>query len=137
MIKKMSDKQIKGKLGEDAVCEELKKRGHTLIARNYHKRVGEIDIISVVGNYIVFTEVKTRKCGAMVSGLEAVNFTKKKKIVLTADAYLTENPEILQKYPFVRYDIAEVWITRGDNPKVTRINIVENAFDTEGIYTVN
>ena len=133
----MSDKQVKGKLGEDAVCEELKKRGHTIIARNFHKRVGEIDIISATGNYIVFTEVKTRKLGAMVSGLEAVDFKKQKKIVLTADAYRTENPEILQKYPFARYDIAEVWITRGKEPRITRINIVENAFDTEGIYTVN
>ena len=133
----MSDKQEKGKLGEDAVCAELEKRGHTLIARNYHKRTGEIDIISAVGNNIVFTEVKTRKLGAQVSGLEAVNFTKKKKIVLTADAYLTENPQILQNYPFVRYDIAEVWITSGADPRIARINIVENAFDTEGIYTVN
>lgn len=133
----MSDKQEKGRLGEDAVCAELEKRGHTIIARNYHKRTGEIDIISAAGQYIIFTEVKTRKVGAMVSGLEAVNFTKKKKIVLTADAYLTENPQILQKYPFVRYDIAEVRITRGENPRITDINIVENAFDTEGIYTVN
>ena len=133
----MSDKQEKGKLGEDAVCAELEKRGHTVIARNYHKRIGEIDIISAIGRNIVFTEVKTRKLGAMVSGLEAVNFAKKKKIVLTADAYLTENPQILQQYPFVRYDIAEVWITRGSVPQITSINIVENAFDTEGIYTVN
>lgn len=133
----MSDKQEKGKLGEDAVCVELEKRGHAIIARNYRKRTGEIDIISAVGQYIVFTEVKTRKLGAMVSGLEAVNFAKKKKIVLTADTYLTENRDITQKYPFVRYDIAEVWITRGGSPRITRINIVENAFDTEGIYTVN
>ena len=133
----MSDKQEKGKLGEDTVCAELEKRGHMLIARNYHKRTGEIDIISAVGNNIVFTEVKTRKLGAMVTGLEAVNFTKRKKIVLTADAYLTENPQILQKYPVVRYDIAEVWITRGNDTRITRVNIVENAFDTEGIYTVN
>lgn len=119
------------------MCAELQKRGHTVIERNYHKRTGEIDIISAVGKNIVFTEVKTRKLGAMVSGLEAVNFAKKKKIVLTADAYLTENPQIMQQYPFVRYDIAEVWITGGADPRITSINIVENAFDTEGIYTVN
>ena len=132
----MNDKQVKGKLGEDAVCAELEKRGHTLIARNYHKRTGEIDIISAIGRNIVFTEVKTRKQGAMVSGFEAVNSAKRRKIILTADAYLTENPQILQQYPYVRYDIAEVWITRGNEPRITQINIVENAFDTEGIYTV-
>ena len=129
----MADKQEKGRLGEDAVCEELIRRGHTIVARNYHKRVGEIDIISRIGDFIVFTEVKTRRLGSMVSGLEAVNFAKKKKIVLTADAYLTENPCKL----WVRYDIAEVWITRGENPHITRVDIYEDAFDTEGVYTVN
>ncbi len=131
------DKQSKGKLGEDAVCAELEKRGHAILARNYRKRSGEIDIISAVGQYIVFTEVKTRKVGAMVSGLEAVNYSKKKKLILTADAYLTENRDILKKYPYVRYDIAEVWITRGESPGIVQLNIVENAFDTEGVYTVN
>ena len=133
----MSDRQEKGKLGEDAICAELEKKGHSILARNYHKRVGEIDIISTIEPYIVFTEVKTRKLGAMVSGLEAVNNTKRKKIVLTADAYLTENHDLLIKYPFVRYDIAAVWITCATKPLIARINIVENAFDTEGIYTVN
>lgn len=127
------DRQTKGKLGEDAVCAELERRGHTIIARNYHKRVGEIDIISQIDRYIVFTEVKTRKLGSMVSGLEAVNFTKQKKIVLTADAYLTENPTGLQP----RYDIAEVTVTRGDLPNITRIDIYEDAFSTDGIYTIN
>lgn len=127
------DRQSKGKLGEDAVCAELEKRGHTIIARNYHKRVGEIDIISRTDRYIVFTEVKTRKLGSMVSGLEAVNFTKQKKIVLTADAYLTENPTELQP----RYDVAEVTVTRGEFPRITGLTIYEDAFSTDGIYTIN
>lgn len=127
------DRQSKGKLGEDAVCTELEKRGHTIVARNYHKRVGEIDIISRTDRYIVFTEVKTRKLGSMVSGLEAVNFTKQKKIVLTADAYLTENPTELQP----RYDIAEVTVTRGELPRITGLTIYEDAFSTDGIYTIN
>ncbi len=128
-----TDKQRKGKLGEDAVCAELIKRGHRILERNYRKRVGEIDIISVIGGVIVFTEVKARKAGSMVSGLEAVNYTKKKKIIMTADAYLTENPCDL----CVRYDIAEVQLTRGSVPAVLRVDIYEDAFDTEGIYTIN
>lgn len=129
----MNEKQIKGRLGEDTVCGELVRRGHTILERNYRRRTGEIDIISRVDDYIVFTEVKARKVGSMVSGLEAVNFAKKKKIILTADTYLTEHPCNL----FVRYDIAEVWLSRGKNPAVVSVNICENAFDTEGVYTIN
>ena len=120
-------------MGEDAVCEELKRRGHKIIARNFHKRVGEIDIISEIDGFVVFTEVKAREIRSMVSGLEAVNFTKQKKIVLTADAWLSENPTRLQP----RYDIAEVEFTRGEFPRITRIEIYEDAFTADGIYTVN
>lgn len=127
------DRQSKGRLGEDAVRAELERRGHTIITTNYRRRIGEIDIISETGGYIVFTEVKTRKFGSMVSGLEAVSFAKQKKIVLTADSYLTENPTRLQP----RYDIAEVTITRGEFPKITGITIYEDAFTADGIYTVN
>lgn len=127
-----TDKQQKGALGEDAVCAELEKRGHTIICRNYRKKIGEIDIISKTGGFIVFTEVKTRKYNSLVSGLEAVNTAKQRKIVLTADVYLTENPTDLQP----RYDIAEVTIARGI-PVVTRIDIYEDAFTADGIYTVN
>ena len=128
-----TDKQIKGSLGEDAVCAELERRGHRIIERNYRRRSGEIDIISEVGNYIVFTEVKARKAGSMVSGLEAVDHAKKKRMIITADAYLTENPCNM----YVRYDIAEVRLTRGSFPRVIGVDIYEDAFDTEGIYTIN
>ena len=128
-----TDKQIKGSLGEDAVCAELERRGHRILERNYRKRSGEIDIISEVGNYIVFTEVKARKTGSMVSGLEAVDSAKKRKIILTADTYLTENPRGM----YVRYDIAEVRLAKGSIPRVLGVDIYEDAFDTEGIYTIN
>lgn len=127
------DKQGKGRLGEDAVCAELLKRGHRIIERNYRKPFGEIDIISEIGGFIVFTEVKTRKLNSMVSGLEAVDWRKQRKIVLTADAYLTEHDPDLQP----RYDIAEVAISRGEVPRVLRIDIYEDAFTADGVYTVN
>ncbi len=127
------DKKAKGQLGEDAVCALLTKRGHEILCRNYRKRCGEIDIISRKGEYIVFTEVKTRKQHSMVSGAEAVDNRKISKIVLTADKYLSENELDLQP----RYDIAEVTITWGDAPAVIRIDIYEDAFSADGIYTEN
>ena len=127
------NKTDKGRLGEDAVCAELLRRGHKIIARNYHKRVGESDIISSIDGFVVFTEVKAREIRSLVSGLEAVNFKKQKKIVLTADAWLSENPTDLQP----RYDIAEVEFTRGELPRIVSVKIYEDAFSADGIYTVN
>lgn len=126
------DKLEKGRLGEDAVCRLLMQRGHELIERNYHRRCGEIDIISKCGGFVVFTEVKARKRGSLVSGLEAVDFRKQAKIVRTADLWLSDNDTGLQP----RYDIAEVTLT-GEPPKVVSVEIYEDAFSADGIYTVN
>ncbi|MDY4587275.1 MAG: YraN family protein [Oscillospiraceae bacterium] len=126
------DKLEKGRLGEDAVCRLLLQRGHEIIARNYHRRCGEIDIISKCGGFVVFTEVKARKRGSLVSGLEAVDFRKQAKIVRTADLWLSDNDTGLQP----RYDIAEVTLT-GEPPRVVSVEIYEDAFSADGIYTVN
>ncbi|MGN1108343.1 MAG: YraN family protein [Oscillospiraceae bacterium] len=132
MTEREGDNQQKGRLGEDAVCELLIKRGHEILARNYHKRCGEIDIISRCGGFVVFTEVKARKRGSLVSGLEAVDFRKQAKIVRTADLWLSEHDTGLQP----RYDIAEVTLA-GSIPRVVGIEIYEDAFTADGIYTVN
>ncbi len=113
--------------------EELVRRGHRIIERNYRKPCGEIDIISEINGFIVFTEVKTRKLNSIVSGLEAVDTLKRSRIIRTADCYLNEY--ITQLQP--RYDIAEVMVSRGESARVLRIDIYEDAFDTEGIYTIN
>lgn len=131
------DKKRKGDLGEDYICAELIKRGHTIICRNFRIAGGEIDIISQVGRFIVFTEVKTRQLGSMVSGLCAVTASKQRRIVKTADFYLwniyaQSGAELLQP----RYDIAEVTITRGEAPLVVGAQIYEDAFTADGLYTI-
>ena len=126
------DRQEKGKLGEDAVCRLLEQRGHEILARNYHRRCGEVDIISKCGGFVVFTEVKARKRGSMISGLEAVNRSKQVKIIRTADLWLSDNDTGLQP----RYDIAEVTLA-GEPPGVVRLDIHEDAFTADGVYTIN
>ena len=126
------DKLEKGRLGEDAVCSFLEQRGHEIIARNYHRRCGEIDIISKCGGFVVFTEVKSRKRGSMISGLEAVNLRKQVKIIRTADLWLSDNDPGLQP----RYDIAEFTLA-GNVPRVVSIQVYEDAFTADGVYTIN
>ena len=63
---------VRGQTGEDAVCEYLEDKGYRVAARNFRIRGGEIDIISTKGEYLVFTEVKTRKFGALENGAEAM-----------------------------------------------------------------
>lgn len=131
------DKKRKGDLGEDYVCAELIKRGHTIVCRNFRIAGGEVDIISRVDGFIVFTEVKTRRLGSMVSGLCAVTASKQRRIVKTADFYLCNIYPQDGTVPLQpRYDIAEVTITRGEAPLVVGVQIYEDAFTTDGLYTI-
>ena len=95
-----------GAAGEQAVADLLVQSGYTLLARNYHSRWGEIDIIVRDAKYIVFVEVKTRDQARKTEPEEAVTRSKQKKILSTALAYLQEYPQWQELQP--RFDVAAV-----------------------------
>lgn len=115
-------KREMGNKGEDAVCRYIEKYGYRIVERNFVCKKGEIDIIAENDDTIAFIEVKSRKEDSMVSGAEAVNYTKKMRIIKTAAYYTYKNP--LTKQP--RFDIAEV-ILKNNIPSVLRY--YKSAFD--------
>lgn len=121
----------KGNIGEDYAEKYLVSKGYKTLARNYSKSCGELDIISQYKNFIVFTEVKTRKQNSMALPCEAVTKSKANKLFKTAFLYMQENDVKLQP----RFDVIEVFT---DNKKMTVINInhIENALWQEGDYAV-
>lgn len=56
-----------GKLGEDLACRYLLDSNCSILARNYRKPWGEIDIVARERNVIVFAEVKAMIFGDEVS----------------------------------------------------------------------
>lgn len=118
----MNSKKTKGDLGEKLAEKQLKKRGHKILEKNYSvHNVGEIDIISRQGEYIVFTEVKTRNENYLFAPRMAVNKQKQGRIIRTAQYYLLSKKIELQP----RFDVTEV-VLCGDKP--IDITIIENAF---------
>lgn len=111
-----------GKIGELYTARYLRENGFEIVSSNYHSRFGEIDIIAQNKKYICFVEVKTRAENSRFTPADAVNYSKRKKIIFTAEIYLSLNPTFLQP----RFDIAEVIASEG---KVISINYIENAFD--------
>ncbi len=49
----------KGNIGEEIACRFLVKRGYKIVARNYLKKWGEIDIVATKNSGIHFIEVKS------------------------------------------------------------------------------
>ncbi|MFH2204096.1 MAG: YraN family protein [Elusimicrobiota bacterium] len=77
-----------GKWGEDRAARWLEERGWTVLERRWRCRLGELDIVAVDGDELVFVEVKTRsslRCGAPE---EAVGRAKRARIVRAACAYM-------------------------------------------------
>jgi putative endonuclease len=58
-----------GDVGEEVVCNYLKKRGYKVLERNYLKPWGEIDIVAKKAKLLSFIEVKsvTREASSGVS----------------------------------------------------------------------
>lgn len=57
--KSSSLSQKKGYDAEDAVCEEIGRKGFAILDRNYRKRFGEIDIVALDGDTLCFVEVRS------------------------------------------------------------------------------
>ncbi len=54
-----SERQKRGKLGEDVAKVFLIKRGYTILEENYTKKYGEMDLIAVKDKHVHFVEVKS------------------------------------------------------------------------------
>ncbi|MBR3753554.1 MAG: YraN family protein [Clostridia bacterium] len=117
----MNTKRIKGDMGEAYTRKRLKRKFYKILDTNYSCRFGEIDIIARKGKYICFIEVKTRSLNSVGRPVAAVDGNKQRRIITTAQHYLSAHPSGLQP----RFDIAEV-ITESD--RVKEFNYIENAF---------
>ena len=113
----------RGTKGEQLAARYLKRQGYRILDQNYHSRFGEIDIIAERGDIIAFCEVKTRKDDSFASAMEAVDYKKQHKIIVTASQFLSQKEVELQP----RFDVIEVYLEKGLFSKA-RINHVEGAF---------
>ncbi|MBI5457664.1 YraN family protein [Candidatus Kaiserbacteria bacterium] len=91
-----------GRLGEDIAAQFLLRKGFSILARNYRKPWGEIDIIAEKDGIVRFVEVKavSREPLSSISDEisnyrpeEQVHPTKLKKICRTAELYMANNKD--------------------------------------------
>lgn len=100
-------KKVIGKHGEETARNYLEKKGYKILARNYLKRTGEIDLIAYdpEASEYVFVEVKTLTNQNHGYPEEAIDEKKLSKIIITAEQWFDEE-EI--KDPEWRIDIIAV-----------------------------
>lgn len=116
-----------GRLGEDAALSAYQLRGYRLIARNWRCRLGELDLVLLRGETLVFCEVKTRRGARFGAGYEAVTARKRAKVRAVAEAFLLSRR---LKPDAIRFDVASVLVReeprgRGESSDV---EVFEDAF---------
>jgi putative endonuclease len=104
------DNKSLGSRGEEAAAVYLMRHGYEILERNFRVSTGEIDIVAVTGDTLVFAEVKTRRSGKCGQPAQAVDYRKQQKIIMTAKWYLRQRH--LDECP-CRFDVLEVY-ARGE-----------------------
>ena len=117
----MYERHITGSNGEDFATQFLLDYGYKICERNYRCKLGEIDIVALDKDEIVFVEVKTRTQSKFGMPADAVDGRKKNHIYRVAEYYVMVN-QLEDK--FMRFDVIEVYV---DFSGKARISHIKNA----------
>ena len=94
----------KGRQGEDAAAAFLVRSGYRIVGRNVRLPGGEIDIIALDGNTLVFLEVKRRDGTSFGSALAAVDCRKRRRLRALAADYA----QIVAPRARIRFDVVSI-----------------------------
>lgn len=93
----------------------LKKKGYTILERDWHSKHRDIDIIAKQGDCIVFVEVKTRRNKALVDPLMSINKEKVKNLRYAFFHYLHYRKVVDKPW---RIDAITVIGMKGQKPEI-------------------
>ena len=117
----MNYKKQTGIQGEQLVVDRLLNEGYEIVARNYSKPYGEIDIIAQGEQELLFIEVKARH-NPLFDPAELIPRSKQKRIVAVAKHFLATHTGANEM--ICRFDVALVITEQGS----TNISYIANAF---------
>jgi len=114
-------RMARARWAEDLVARFYERSGYEIIARNWHCREGELDIVATshsdTGLTIVVIEVKARATNNFGTPFESVTLAKQKKLRITTTKFLAANPQL---HGEIKFDVAAVL--------GTKIEVLQNAF---------
>ncbi len=82
-----------GGRNEDLVVQRLVAGGYQIIARNWRVRGGELDVVALQGDELVFVEVRSRSAVASGNASETVDTRKLQHLMRAAARFIERHPE--------------------------------------------
>jgi len=117
-------RQTTGALGEKLAAEYITQRGYRILTTNYRVKEGEVDIIAMDGDCLVFVEVRTKTSRFYGTPEESITPTKKAHLMAVASRYI----EKLEKLP-ANWRIDVVAVEMDSRGKVKRLTLLQNAVE--------
>lgn len=116
-----------GQRGEDAAARFLRRLGYRIVDRGRRSKRGELDLVAVDRETIVFVEVKTRTTAEAGDPSEAVNADKQRRLTRLALGWLKQHG--LMEQP-ARFDVVAItWPAGRRRPLIEHY---PNAFEARG-----
>src|SRR6476469_1354211 len=106
-------RRARGAIGERAAAELLARRGYDILARNFRTRYGELDIVAVDRDTLVFCEVRARVGrDAIAYALESIGPGKRLQLRKMAREWFRLSTVELPPTRATRFDAIAVALTR-------------------------
>jgi putative endonuclease len=114
-------KKDKGKIGEDIAVKFLSRKGYKILKRNYRYGHGEIDIIAMDKDVLIFVEVRVKFSDKFGSPEDSVTIKKREQLKKIASAFIQMNE---MNFSECRFDVIGITFKDGK----FNINHIVNAF---------
>ena len=124
----MSSRARLGQWGERQARLYLEAEGYGIAAANFRCRAGEIDIVAIDGDELVFVEVKTRRGDAYGLAEESISPVRAERLAAVAE-------EFLQSRSAFPYDSETPWridlvcVNLDGGGKLLNINHIKHAVE--------
>jgi putative endonuclease len=100
------DRRQTGSLAENTACAFLEAQGFAIVARNFLRRFGELDVVARAGELLIIAEVRTRASERFGGAAASIGRAKQRRIVATAALFLQSHREL--RHCRVRFDVIVV-----------------------------
>ena len=120
-----------GLRGEIVAAAYVRRAGYKLLYRSYRCGIGELDIVAIDGETLVFIEVRTRTDAVHGEAWETIGARKQHKLSALANYFLKHEKE-WQHRP-TRFDVVSVeWPI--DTPRQPKVTLYRDAFSVRGSW---
>jgi putative endonuclease len=113
------DRRLTGCLAENSAAAFLEAQGFQIVARNFLRRVGELDVVARLDDLLVVAEVRTRASDDYGGAAASIGRAKQRRVAMTTALFLQRHREYSRCR--VRFDVLIV--------RDGRVEWLKHAFD--------